>query len=771
MPPPLPPTDIDKLERMIAAQDRYQNLLITMEAAAEKHAQASLRRHQLALELIDARTKAGTIAADAAATERSAEIINIGIAEAAISNLTEARQKHDQEVAEGGRIAKQYGDLLFGLSSTFGGLYQKYIPKTTTEFASLAVELRRNVFSLQGFVNIGLATAGGLLDMALAADESYSAFRKTTGAGMQYKNIMVDVRNANRAAGVTYKESGEALSSLYRNMSVFTETSDASKRSLINTVTLMGELGVSSALTTRVMDQATRTLGMNVVETNALTRSLKDVAISLGKDIQDVVRDFAAAVPKLAFYGKHMVEIFKELEKQSKATGLSVDQILGLVGEQFDTFEDASTAVGKLNAILGGPYLNSIDMVNASEAERMELLKGAADAAGIIFSDLNKYEKKMYASAMGTDVDTLSRAMRNLSAAEQLEIRQQETLAKLAIDTKSVMDELSNAVRNLIVDNKDIFDTIVDLIRGFSKLLQSLDAGTKKWIVYAGLAAGVAGALGYVVIGLKALGVGALYTKIAGAIGILRTALMGLTIAWNLSPFVLISVVVALAAAWAYYIYKMNKAGYGWQEMLKNVGATLLVMTGPLGQIIMLIGQFNRRMQQGMDKWTAFKTALGDVWYLGTMGIGQKERRIFEEATPTPVGDWRGSGIIVTPTGQVIQPQEEDEIIAAKPNGPFSRMMGDYNRAASDVAGSAAELLAKSPLGAFKRGMLMGTWAPILESVVTDPIVAAIKGSSRDRGGDTNVVVKIGEKELNQQMIEVLDSVEAMERIGPFPSR
>ena len=145
---------------------------------------------------------------------------------------------------------------------------------------------------------------------------------------------------------------------------------------------------------------------MTAPEANAMLHSLKDTALSLGRPINQVVEDFVTAAPKLAFYGDRIMDVFEGLQKQAKVTGLSVDQLLGLVGEKFDTFEGAGQAVGKLNAILGGPYLNSIDMLNSTEEQRLEMIKAAVDASGVQFDQLNKFEQKAFASALGTDVDT-----------------------------------------------------------------------------------------------------------------------------------------------------------------------------------------------------------------------------------------------------------------------------------------------------------------------------------------------------------------------------
>ena len=146
----------------------------------------------------------------------------------------------------------------------------------------------------------------------------------------------------------------------------------------------------------------------------------------MGKSTTAVFEDFNAVSKDLAFYGKDVVEVFQGLEKQSKATGLSVQELVSISGKSFDTFDGAAQKVGKLNAILGGPYLNSIDMLNASEEERIELLTQSMDMAGQTFSELNKYEQLAIADALGVDVDTARRMFGELSAAEEMQIRQQE---------------------------------------------------------------------------------------------------------------------------------------------------------------------------------------------------------------------------------------------------------------------------------------------------------------------------------------------------------
>ncbi len=490
--------------------------------------------------------KVHQLEADGAATnseKRKNAINEVRQLGATIAQQTAEQQKLNNEFTSGSTILKNYGGVLFETNGLFMDLYTKFIPKTQEEMSALMKTVAKSVTSFKEFGNTlgGLVTNATLkitnefMNLALAQDSAISKFRQQTGLGREFEASLMAVRNANRQAGVGYEEAGAALGSLTDNMSMFTQLGPQNRAMLMSTTSLLTEVGVSGATTARALDTATKSLGMSVPEANATMHSLKDTALSLGRPINQVVEDFVSAAPKLAFYGNEIGKVFEGLQKQAKATGLSVDQLLGLVGEKFDTFEGAGQAVGKLNALLGGPYLNSIDMLNASEEERLELIKAAVDASGTQFDQLNKFEQKAFASALGTDVDTLRRSMGNLSETEQLNIIQQQKLAALAAETKSVMDELKNAIRGLIVDNKDLFNGIVVGIKNFSEFLRTMTDADKQLITSRIKMAGFAGAVFMVGRALFQMlkGFGAVSKVLGGkggAMGGLRVAAVGLRV-------------------------------------------------------------------------------------------------------------------------------------------------------------------------------------------------------------------------------------------------
>ena len=297
--------------------------------------------------------------------------------------------------------------------------------------------------------------------------------------------------------GVTAQEAGVAQGALIDKMSSFSQLSEAQKDDLTTHVALMKELNVSVGTSAEMFDVATKALGMGVGQMGKLSQELKNTADSLGMPLSRVTQDFVAVSKQLSFYGEDVIDVFKDLEKQAKATGLSMQQLLKIGGDAFDTFDGAATKVGRLNAILGGPYLNSIDMLNATEAERLEMLQASMDASGTQYQDLGKFQQKAIADALGVTTEEANRLFGNLSAAEELEIKHKEEMAETARKAQTSMEKLANAFNHLLIT----MDPVFSLFEKFAELVsKTADTTIGKGIMRFGV---YAAALGGIVVAAK----------------------------------------------------------------------------------------------------------------------------------------------------------------------------------------------------------------------------------------------------------------------------
>jgi hypothetical protein len=368
------------------------------------------------------------------------------------------------------------GKAVHGLLGPFTSLVKAFKKGGLRGGASAAA---KGVFGLLGSVLLKIASNS--LDFALSIDKAAASFRKATGAGYGYEKIIHRTGLAYLTYGINAQDAGAAVTGLFGSFREFTELSASQQGNIATTTAILSKFGISAQQQGEILNTATKSLGMNVAESERLLREFEAIAKSVGKPISEIARDFSSAAPKIAFYGAQAVNVFKELEQQSKSTGLSVDKLLGTFGDQFDTFEGAGKAVGRLNALLGGPYLNSIDMLNASESERLEMLQDSMKASGTLFSDLNKFEQKAFASALGTDVDTLRKSMQELDPYQQLQVMRQEQLARKAGQARDIIQKLKDAFQSWVLANPKFLKSIVSLVDKFSDWTQKNHDLVKLW--------------------------------------------------------------------------------------------------------------------------------------------------------------------------------------------------------------------------------------------------------------------------------------------------
>ena len=397
-----------------------------------------------------------------------------------LRGLTEGFKRQGKALAENTKEMEKGAGMAENL---FGGLTKidgpmknilARVPKSKAAWLGMAKSMKKSVTSGQLFFDLALKLYSEMIKLGFATDKATANFRRMTGAmdsgnnvSSHYGKILSKTERQVAIFGGSHEDVGRAMGDLYSSFSDFTNLSAKQKQALTAQTVALGALGVSGRDTAQIYDQATKSLGFTDDQLIGLTETLHSTAQSTGKSTSQVAQDWATVSKELAFYGTDVVDVFQQLEKQSKATGLSVQQLMKVGGQTFDQFESGAQAVGRFNAILGGPYLNSIDMLNATEAERVEMIKASMDASGQMFSDMGKYEQKAIAAALGVDVDTARRMFGELSAAEEIQIRKQEKIAETAREAQDVMAKLKNAFYSLIVR----LDPLVSLFAGFVEWL------------------------------------------------------------------------------------------------------------------------------------------------------------------------------------------------------------------------------------------------------------------------------------------------------------
>ena len=260
-------------------------------------------------------------------------------------------------------------------------------------------------------------TMGGMKGLVSGASIVTSTLDKvveaTVAMAIEQDSAVVQFNRATGASGVTAAEASQAYQDLFTNVSDFTLMTEKEQMTLSKTTSILNELGISSKDTAANIQLATKALGMSVTQAEYLVRDLATFAKELGVSTAQLSADFSRMAPMITELGTDGVQAFRSLQREAKATGIDINRLYGITSK-FDTFDAAAQSVGKLNAMLGGPFLNTMDMVMEEDpAERMRMLKDSVDQAGLSFDTMSKFQRKALAEAMGlNDASELALVLR-----------------------------------------------------------------------------------------------------------------------------------------------------------------------------------------------------------------------------------------------------------------------------------------------------------------------------------------------------------------------
>lgn len=393
-------------------------------------------------------------------------------------------------------------------------LYKKQaaeIAKATKEQQSYGKSLS-NTSKMMGKMGNLFKKAGGLvIDYVMATkrltDElraTEQSFRATTGASKAMADNIGQSYDQLRIYGVSIAEAGAATDALYGSVSDFSTMSGKQQQDLVKTGALLAEIGVDTGTYASGIQHAMKTMSMSGEEASQMFIDMRATAIDLQMPISELTGAFSSIGDELALLGRDGPKVLKELARIAKITGVEMGKIVS-IAEKFDTFEGAAEAAGSLNAMLGGNFVNSMDLMMAEDpAERFMMLRDALDASGQSFENMGRFQKIAMAQAMDVDVATLGKMMSGNMEDFQKEMGKTpatlEAVQKDAFTMKSFEEIADNILKAFMpsinaLENAqtDYFDKNADaLLAATQAINQSMIAktneATDKWGEWIGLA-------------------------------------------------------------------------------------------------------------------------------------------------------------------------------------------------------------------------------------------------------------------------------------------
>lgn len=294
----------------------------------------------------------------------------------------------------------------------------------------------------------------------------------TTNTETYLDNVRVA---AKEVSGLSFEEAAATTKELINGMSQFTKLTEDTRTELVKTVATMDKLGLSTQNQVMLLQMTTKSFGMSIAQAESSLTKMQSFAESTGIPMSELNKNLGAVGTKLANFGQQGYErVFQSLSVAAKNLGIEMSKLLATT-EGFTTFEGAAQAAGQLNAVLGGNFINSISLLEASMENPIEAfsrIKEAMDASGQSFSDMSLPMQRHIASLLNMEVSEaqalFSQSLGSATSQMRAQAKQQEELNALAAKSTDAFKRLEIAFQKIVASPvTQWIITIVENIVGF----------------------------------------------------------------------------------------------------------------------------------------------------------------------------------------------------------------------------------------------------------------------------------------------------------------
>lgn len=346
-------------------------------------------------------------------------------------------------------------------------------------YLTMPGKIIKNFFDpLNVLVNIFSTISEKTIGLMVVFDKVTAQFLKATGLTRIWSDTLQESWEQVRYYNISLEQMSESIQSLLHNMRSFNQETEESAIKLSKYNSLVANLGVGAEEAARVMSFFKETLGQSTPETIASMSKLLGISKTTGDTFRDILSSFNGAMSEIAKYGNQAFNVFKQVYGVAKALRIESSQLMQ-VAQGFDTFESAAQSVGRLNAIMGGPYLNTLQMMNQNEGERVQTLNEMFKASGRVWTSLGKFEQQALASAAGiSDMNVAAKIfggnMSDVAKFTREASIKQEELNKRNQDAATLSEKFQNVLLSLGKIFSPVLDALHSFVNAFSKLADLL---------------------------------------------------------------------------------------------------------------------------------------------------------------------------------------------------------------------------------------------------------------------------------------------------------
>lgn len=573
--------------------------------------------------ILEAKAKAGQMSQGRLEIEKGIldleqEIVNLKKEEekldvealAKLEKQLELANKLNNAVKESGEAGKNLADKIAPISNSFS---RAAVASLETGQGLKGLFTAAAEHSLNFAKNISLAKVGlsgierfisDTVQQVGALDDAAASFVRATGASRDFAYSAFETRQELGFLGITGIEATETMQGLYGSLSEFTQLSTEAQQDFTILAAQIDKLGGNAGAMSQVFTKVANT---SISEAGENLRLVAGAADALGVPFDQMSSDIEGVSELFAKMGQAGMDTFLELSAAAKATGLSVQELYGIVS-QYDTFENASAAAGRLNMVLGGNLIDTYSLLSASEEERIALLQDALALSGQTFEDMDRFQRIEIADALGVSLEQAAQLFQTTrgevekTAAELMYAGlTQEELEEKTKAAATAMDKFNVLMGNVAVFVEPVVEGLNKTIDFLLEFTDGMDAST---VAISALIGGLGSA--YLAAKIAGVGIGIAFKTAAASIGATAPAISaGLAsigasaggAAAGVGTFALAALAIGAAiaapiAAMGYFVSKIGELVAQGPEAaaslltisgaMSTIGASLAILGNPL---------------------------------------------------------------------------------------------------------------------------------------------------------------------------------------------
>ena len=335
-----------------------------------------------------------------------------------------------------------------------------------------------NVTNLLGNAFEGLVQ--NTINFTAANYDAVASFQKTTGASKNYTKQIRTVNKELMRLGLHAQDVAETFSDLYDPFTDFTNLSVTMQNEIAGNITVLKGLSVTGADAAQSMQSLTKGMGFSAKAANKQMGKIADAAGDLGISYTKMFSDFSQFGGEFAQFGKEGPQLFNDMAAAAKSTGIEMGKLVEIT-QGLQTFEGAADAAGRLNALMGGDFLNSVDLMTSAledPTQAVEQMQNALISSFGSFEDMSPAMARAAAEAagFGSDVNAVQALMAgNLTEYQETERSNAKEREEIMTRSLNLLDGISRIGEQLARVFEPMLQPLLKVVKGMGDLFAMFD--------------------------------------------------------------------------------------------------------------------------------------------------------------------------------------------------------------------------------------------------------------------------------------------------------